>query len=85
MNPRSFGLSEFGFLVFSLQWTFLLTVIALIGGGIAGFIIPLARAAEAKPLSFMAGIYIQYIQGITVLILLFLSSALDWWGCHCRL
>lgn len=73
MNIRTFGLNEFGFLVFSLQWTVLLTVIALAGGGIAGFIIALARTSKIKPLCFMAGVYIQCIQGIPVLILLFLS------------
>ncbi len=37
MTFRSFGPDEFLFLLAGLHWTVLLTAIALIGGGIAGF------------------------------------------------
>lgn len=73
MVLRTFGWSEFGFLVTALQWTLLLTVIALIGGGILGFLIALARTSQSKPLRIAAGTYIQIIQGIPVLMILFLS------------
>lgn len=72
MSLRTFGFHEFGFLLFSMKWTILLTVIALAGGGLAAFLIAIARTSRVKPLSFMAGVYIQCIQGIPVLILLFL-------------
>lgn len=37
MTLRTFGWNEFGFLLTALQWTVLLTIIALVGGGIVGF------------------------------------------------
>ena len=73
MTLRTFGLSEFGFLLTALQWTVLLTILALVGGGIVGFLIALARTSEIKALRFAAGTYIQIIQGIPVLMILFLS------------
>jgi polar amino acid transport system permease protein len=73
MTLRTFGIDEFGFLVLSLQWTVLLTIIALIGGGLLGFCIALARTSRIKALRIAAGTYIQIIQGIPVLMILFLS------------
>lgn len=73
MTFRSFGPDEFLFLLTGLQWTVLLTAIALIGGGIAGFLIALARVSTIKWLRVAAGTYIQIIQGIPVLMILFLS------------
>ncbi len=73
MTFRSFGPDEFLFLLTGLQWTVLLTAIALIGGGIAGFLIALARVSTIKWLRVVAGTYIQIIQGIPVLMILFLS------------
>ncbi|MES5045861.1 amino acid ABC transporter permease [Rhizobium nepotum] len=73
MTLRTFGWNEFGFLLSALQWTVLLTIIALIGGGIVGFLIALARTSNLKALRIAAGTYIQVIQGIPVLMILFLS------------
>ncbi|MGG2474442.1 amino acid ABC transporter permease [Rhizobium sp. BR5] len=73
MTLRTFGWNEFGFLLTALQWTVLLTIIALIGGGIVGFLIALARTSNLKALRIAAGTYIQVIQGIPVLMILFLS------------
>ncbi|WP_421521936.1 amino acid ABC transporter permease [Ochrobactrum quorumnocens] len=73
MTFRTFGPDEFLFLLTGLQWTILLTAIALIGGGIAGFLIALARVSTMKWLRVVAGTYIQIIQGIPVLMILFLS------------
>jgi len=73
MTFRSFGPDEFLFLLTGLQWTVLLTAIALFGGGIAGFLIALARVSTIKWLRVAAGTYIQIIQGIPVLMILFLS------------
>jgi polar amino acid transport system permease protein len=55
MTFRSFGPDEFLFLLTGLQWTVLLTAIALIGGGIAGFLIALARVSTIKWLRVVAG------------------------------
>lgn len=73
MTLRTFGWNEFGFLLTALQWTVLLTIIALVGGGIVGFFIALARTSDNKLLRIAAGTYIQVIQGIPVLMILFLS------------
>lgn len=70
---RSFGPSEFLFLLESLQWTLILTALALFGGGLVGFVLALARASTVVWLRFLAGLYIQVIQGIPVLMILFLS------------
>ncbi|WP_062218931.1 MULTISPECIES: amino acid ABC transporter permease [unclassified Aureimonas] len=70
---RSFGPSEFLFLIESLQWTLILTALALAGGGLVGFFLALARASTLRWLRFLAGLYIQVIQGIPVLMILFLS------------
>ncbi len=70
---RSFGTSEFLFLLQSLQWTLILTALALGGGGFVGFFLALARASQVKALRILAGTYIQVIQGIPVLMILFLS------------
>ena len=73
MTLRTFGFDEFGFLLQALQWTILLTVIALVGGGLLGFAVALARTSPIKAVRFAAGSYIQVIQGIPVLMILFLS------------
>ncbi|AJD44717.1 amino acid ABC transporter permease [Rhizobium sp. SEMIA 4085] len=73
MTLRTFGFDEFGFLLQALQWTILLTVIALVGGGLLGFAVALARTSPVKAVRFAAGSYIQVIQGIPVLMILFLS------------
>src|SRR5690606_13549572 len=70
---RSFGLSEFWFLIQSLQWTLILTGLALVGGGFTGFFIALARVSTMKWLRVVALVYIQTIQGTPVLMILFLS------------
>ncbi|MFG1243361.1 amino acid ABC transporter permease [Xanthobacter sp. V7C-4] len=73
MFLRSFGLNEFYFLLESLQWTLALTGLAMVGGGIAGFLVALMRTARTSALRIAAGIYIQVVQGIPVLMILFLS------------
>lgn len=70
---RTFGADEFWFLVRSLQWTLILTGLALAGGGIVGFGLALARVSVMPWLRAAAGVYITVIQGIPVLMILFLS------------
>ncbi|WP_332117407.1 amino acid ABC transporter permease [Azorhizobium caulinodans] len=73
MLVRSFGLNDFIFLLESLRWTLVLTVIALTLGGIAGLFIALARVSPLMPLRLATAAYIQIIQGSPVLMILFLS------------
>ena len=70
---HTFGWPQFWFLVQSMQWTVILTALALGGGGIIGFAVTLARVSRRGWLRLAAGTYIQVIQGIPVLMILFLS------------
>ena len=70
---QTFGWPQFWFLAGSMQWTVILTALALGGGGIIGFAVALARVSRLGWLRVAAGTYIQVIQGIPVLMILFLS------------
>ena len=70
---QTFGWPQFWFLVQSMQWTVILTALALGGGGIIGFGVALARVSRLSWLRVATGTYIQVIQGIPVLMILFLS------------
>ncbi len=70
---RTFGWSEIQFLVFSVRWTLLLTVLALALGGVLGCGVALARVSLWGPLRTASLLWIQMIQGIPVLMLLLLS------------
>lgn len=70
---RSFGVNDFLFLLDGLQWTLLLTLISAIGGGLLGFAVALARTSRAGWLRLLAAAWIQLVQGVPVLMILFLS------------
>src|SRR4051795_3931786 len=54
-------------------WTIGLSVIALIGGSIVGFVIALARISPLKSVRIASGVYVQLIQGTPLLVILFLG------------
>jgi len=54
-------------------WTIGLSGIALIGGGIVGFVIALARISPLKSVRIASGVYVQLIQGTPLLVILFLG------------
>lgn len=70
---RAFGTGELLFLLQSLRWTVLLSVIALAGGGIVGLIVALLRVAPFAPSRWLALGYIQLFQGTPVLMQLFVT------------
>jgi polar amino acid transport system permease protein len=70
---RDFTMPEFLFLLQSMRWTVLLSLIAFVGGGIVGLIIALLRVAPFAPLRWFAVGYIQLFQGTPVLMQLFLA------------
>ncbi|MBK1657825.1 amino acid ABC transporter permease [Paracraurococcus ruber] len=70
---RTFTESEFLFILASARWTLLLTVMALLLGGLLGFLVALARTSRLAPLRALAAGWIGVIQGVPVLMLLFLS------------
>jgi len=54
-------------------WTIGLSVIALIGGGIVGFVIALARISPLRSVRLASAVYVQLIQGTPLLVILFLG------------
>ncbi len=70
---RAFGWDEVRFIVLSVRWTILLTLLALAVGGVLGFAVALGRVSLWAPLRTACLLYIQVIQGIPVLMLLLLS------------
>lgn len=70
---RTFGLSEFLFLLAALRWTVLLSLIAFTGGMAFGFVVALARTSPFFILRAVSIIYIQIFQGTPLLIQLFIA------------
>jgi polar amino acid transport system permease protein len=70
---RPFGFDEFLFLVQSTGWTLVLTIMAMLFGGLLGLCIALARVAHSRILRECARTYIAIVQGVPVLMVLFLS------------
>jgi polar amino acid transport system permease protein len=69
---RHFGFDEAWLLVFAARWTVLLTMTAFIGGGIGGAVIAVLRVAPVRIVRLAAAGYIKVLQGLPLLILLFL-------------
>ena len=61
------------FLGHGALWTIGLSLIALIGGGIVGFVIALARISPLRSVRLLSGAYVQLIQGTPLLVILFLG------------
>src|SRR6195952_1986867 len=61
------------YLLEAARWTLLLSLIALIGGGVLGLALALARVSQLSVLRGVAVAYIQIVQGTPLLVLLFLS------------
>jgi polar amino acid transport system permease protein len=70
---RTFGPSEFLFLLGAVRWTLLLSLVAFCGGIGFGFLIALARISPFVILRAFAQGYIQLFQGTPVLIQLFIA------------
>jgi polar amino acid transport system permease protein len=54
-------------------WTIGLSLIGLIGGGIAGFIIALCRISPSRVVRLLSAGYVQLIQGTPLLVIMFLT------------
>jgi len=70
---HGFGTPEFLFLVQAVRWTLLLSLVALIAGGVVGLLIAVLRTAPIRPLRWLAVGYIQFFQGTPVLMQLFVA------------
>lgn len=69
---RTFGTNEFLFIVYALQWTLTLTAIAFVGGGILGAALALLRISSSRALRALTSAYMQCVQGLPLLILMFI-------------
>jgi polar amino acid transport system permease protein len=69
---RTFGLSEFLFIVAAVRWTLLLSLVAFVGGGALGLVIAILRTTPSRFIRMLCGGYIQLFQGTPVLMQLFL-------------
>ncbi|HUI16877.1 MAG TPA: amino acid ABC transporter permease [Alphaproteobacteria bacterium] len=70
---RDFATPELLFLIKSLRWTLLLSLVAFTGGGLVGAVIAIARIVPFAPLRWLAIGYIQLFQGTPVLMQLFVT------------
>lgn len=70
---RPFGYDELYFLVTSARWTLALSMIALIAGGCVGFILAVLRVVGGPRVRTLVVLYIELIQAMPVLMLLFLG------------
>jgi polar amino acid transport system permease protein len=69
---RTFGFSEFLFILEAAKWTVALSLIAFIGGAIGGLIIALCRTSEKAVARTLSSGFIQIFQGTPLLLQLFL-------------
>ncbi|WP_414474532.1 amino acid ABC transporter permease [Microvirga sp. M2] len=61
------------FLGYGALWTVGLSLIGLLGGGIAGFIIALCRISPNRAIRLLSAGYVQLIQGTPLLVIMFLT------------
>src|SRR3546814_828032 len=69
---RTFGYTDFWFIVDAAQWTVLLSLMAFVGGGIVGLIIALSRASQSRTALVLSTGFIQLFRGTPLLLQLFL-------------
>ena len=69
---RTFGFSEFLFILEAAKWTLALSLIAFIGGAILGLVIALARTSDSRAAQVLSTGFIQIFQGTPLLLQLFL-------------
>jgi polar amino acid transport system permease protein len=61
------------FLGYGALWTIGLSLIGLLGGGLAGFIIALCRISPSRIVRLLSAGYVQLIQGTPLLVIMFLT------------
>ncbi|THF54861.1 amino acid ABC transporter permease [Ollibium composti] len=66
-----FSLYYFYYLLEGMGWTVVLSALAFVVGGAAGFIVMLARISRSAALRRLVFVYVQIVQGTPLLIILF--------------
>ena len=69
---RTFGFSEFLFILEAARWTLALSAIAFVGGAVLGLLIALARTSGSRAAQWASGVFILIFQGTPLLLQLFL-------------
>ena len=69
---RTFGYSDFWFILEAAQWTVALSLMAFAGGGIVGLIVALSRTSENRAARALSMGFIQLFRGTPLLLQLFL-------------
>jgi polar amino acid transport system permease protein len=70
--PTGLSLNFLIYLVQGTGWTIVLSALAFLLGGAAGFLVMLARISRIETVRRLAMVYIQIVQGIPLLIILFI-------------
>lgn len=73
MISGGFNSSHFYFLLNGAAWTICLSLIAFIGGGMAGGVVALCRISRIPLVRWLAIVYVQLVQGTPLLVLLFVT------------
>lgn len=60
------------YLAIAALWTVGLSLMALAGGGLLGFVVALMRVSPVRAFAWIAAMYVQLVQGIPLLVLLFI-------------
>ena len=68
---REFGWIDFSYLVAATRWTLALTATAFVGGSLIGIAVAVLRVARLVPLRAFGSAYVQSVQGIPLLVWLF--------------
>ena len=55
----SFNVNHLEFLLLGAAWTIVLTLISFVGGGLAGFVVALARVSSVGPLRWLVAAYVM--------------------------
>jgi polar amino acid transport system permease protein len=69
---RELNASDFVYMLMAARWTVLLSIIAIVGGGVLGLVVALARLSRFAAVRLVALAYIQFFEATPLLMQLFL-------------
>lgn len=69
---ETFTFIQMKYMLSGLSWTIILSIISFVLGIVGGFGVMLARVSTNKAIAFATALFIQIIQGIPLLVLLFI-------------
>lgn len=71
--PAHLNATHLQFLLEGALWTVVLSLVALIGGGLVGLLVALARISPREGVRIAATGYVQLIQGMPLLVIMFVT------------